>query len=265
MDILIFDEITAAMAQRVVNQLREQPTEPVTVLVNSPGGDLAAGLAILNALRAHRATVAVQIEGIAASAATLLCCVGTVRMADGAALMVHAPWMSITGNATDLRDSAEGLDAMAAGMAAAYRAKTGRPAAEIDRLLDGRDHWFTADEALRFGLIDEITPARRVAAKLGNLKLPERFKFMAENTEVTRTQSPTADVVALQDAAAKAALTREQERRREIRGRLTGSLAKRQELQQVLSECLDDMHCTPEMASARPSRSAVHGRFRPTR
>lgn len=68
---------------------------------------------------------------------------------------------------------------------------------------------------------------------------------------ITVLPTATADVVSLQDAAAQAALTREQERRREIRGRLTGSLAKRPELQQILAECLDDIHCTPELASQR--------------
>lgn len=251
MDILIFDEITADLAQRVSSQLRAKPTEPVTFLVNSPGGDLAAGLAILNALRAHRGPVVVQIEGIAASAATLLCCVGTVSMADNAALMIHAPWLTTTGNASDLRDSAHGLDALAAGMASAYRAKTGKPAAEIDRLLNGGDHWMTAAEAHRFGLIDEITPARRVAAKLGNLKLPERFTLMtAENSEVTRTP-PTADVVAIQDAAAQAALSRERTRRTEIRNLLVGAHAKNPALREVLDACLDDPACTPPMASQR--------------
>lgn len=245
MDIYIFDEITPALAQRIAGQLREQPTAAVTVWINSYGGDLAAATAIYNALRAHRGPVSVQVEGISASAATLLCCVGKVTVADNAALMIHAPWLSITGNARDLRDRADGLDAMAAGMTAAYRAKTGKPAADIARLLDGRDHWFTAAEALAFGLVDEITPARRVAARLGTLKLPERFNRMSENT------LPTAEVTRIEDAAAKAALAREQERRQSIRDLLFGVHAKNPALIEVMNACLDDPECSREMASQR--------------
>ena len=249
-DFFVFDEVTPALARDLAERLRARPSAPVTVRVNSYGGDLAAGLAMLNALRAHRGAVRVEIEGIAASAATLLCCAGTVAMAGNAALMVHAPWVSITGNARDLRDGAQGLETMAEGMAGAYRQKTGKPAAEIDRLLDGRDHWFTAAEALAFGLIDEILPARRIAARLGTLKLPGRFAMTTDTQDPTRTLH-AADAARIEDAAAKAALAREQERRREISGRLTGSLAKRPELQQILAACLDDIHCTPEMASQR--------------
>lgn len=251
MEILIYDEINPPLARSFAESLRAQPNAPVTVRINSYGGDLAAGLAMLNALRAHRGSVRVEIEGVAASAATLFCCVGTVRMADNAALMIHAPWVSAAGNARDLRDQADGLDTMAEGMATAYRAKTGKPAAEIAKLLDGRDHWFTAAEALAFGLIDQITPALRVAARLGNLKLPERF------TRMTDTTHP--NVVEIQTAAAQAALAAEQTRRREIRALLTGVYAKREDLRAVMDECLDDPNCSSDEASKRMLRKLGEG------
>ena len=246
-----FDEIDSPLARSFAESLRAQPNAPVTVRVNSYGGDLAAGLAMLNALRAHRGSVWVEIEGVAASAATLFCCVGTVRMADNAALMIHAPWVSAAGNARDLRDQADGLDTMAEGMATAYRAKTGKPAAEIAKLLDGRDHWFTAPEALSFGLIDQITPALRVAARLGNLKLPERFIRMTDTTHP--------NVVEIQTAAAQAALAAEQTRRREIRALLTGVYAKREDLRAIMDECLDDPNCSSDEASKRMLRKLGEG------
>lgn len=245
-EFFVYDEITPAMARDLGERLRASPSAPVTIRVNSYGGDLGAGLAMLNALRAHRGAVHVEIEGICASAATLFCCVGSVHMAENSALMVHAPWSSITGNARDLRDSAEGLDKMAEGMAAAYRQKTGKPAAEIAALLDGRDHWFSADEALAIGLIDKIIPARRIAAKLGPLQLPARFTKMTENTTPN-----AADVASIQDAAAKQVLAREKARRSDIRNLLTGSYTKRADLRAVMDACLDDPDCTPAMASDR--------------
>lgn len=255
MDLFCYDEITPELARTVAETLRAQPTAPVTLRVNSYGGDLAAGLAMLNALRAHRGAVLIDIEGVAASAATLFCCVGKVRMADNAALMIHAPWVSATGNAHDLRNTAEGLEAMAEGMATAYRAKTGKPAAEIAKLLDGRDHWFTAREALAFGLIDEITPAHRAAARLGHLKLPERFLSM---TDPATSQIPD-NVVEIQNAAAQAALVRDQARRQEIRALLVGSFARREDLRAVMDACLDDPNCSSDMASQRLLRKLGEG------
>lgn len=246
-EFFVYAEITPAMARDLGERLRASPSAPVTIRVNSYGGDLGAGLAMLNALRAHRGAVHVEIEGICASAATLFCCVGTVHMAENSALMVHAPWSSITGNARALRDSAEGLDKLAEGMTAAYRQKTGKPAAEIAALLDGRDHWFSAAEALAFGLIDKIIPARRFAARLGSLQLPARFNRMSENS----TTIPAAEVTSIQDAAGRAALAREKARRGEIRNLLVGVHAKNPALQEVMNACLDDPDCTPDLASQR--------------
>ncbi len=254
MELFIYDAINPPLARSFAESLRAQPNAPVTVRVNSYGGDLAAGLAMLNALRAHRGSVRVEIEGVAASAATLFCCVGTVHMADNAALMVHSPWVAAAGNARDLRDQADGLDTMAEGMATAYRAKTGKSATEIAQLLDGRDHWFTAAEALACGLIDQIIPALRVAARLGSLKLPERFTRMSDTTP------PTApNVVEIQTAAAQAALAAEQTRRREIRALLTGVYAKREDLRAVMDECLDDPNCSSDEASKRLLRKLGEG------
>lgn len=256
MEIFIYDEITTSMAQQVVGSLRANPREAVTLHVNSYGGDVAAALAILNALRAHHGAVSVEIGGVAASAATLFCCVGTVRMADNAVMMIHAPWMSMTGNAHNLRNAIDGLDATARGMAIAYRTKTGQSVAEITKLFDGNDHWFTAREALAFGLIDEITPALRIAARLGTLKLPERFLSMPESTTPPMTPD---NVVEIQNAAAQAALVREQARRREIRGLLTGSFTRREDLRAVMDACLDDPNCDSDMASQRLLRKLGEG------
>lgn len=255
MEIFVYDEITAAMARQVAGALRAKPREAVTLRVNSYGGDLAAGLAMLNALRAHHGAVSVEIEGVAASAATLFCCVGTVRMADNAALMIHAPWSEGAGTARDHRNEAEGLERLGEAMIAAYAARTGKPADQFRRMLDQGDTWFTAREALAIGLIDEITPALRVAARLGHLKLPERFLSM---TDPATPQVPD-NVVEIQNAAAQAALVRDQARRREIRGLLIGSYAKRDDLRAVMDACLDDPNCDSDMASQRLLRKLGEG------
>ena len=241
-EFFIYDEITGALARDLGERLRAKPSAPVTLFVNSYGGDLGAALAMLNSLRSHRGAITVEIEGIAASAATLFCCVGTVRMAEDAALMVHAPWVSATGNARDLRDSAEGLDRLAESMIGAYCQKTGKSRAAVAHLLAGGDHWFDAAESLDFGLIDSIIPARRIAAKLGPIQLPPRFTRMSE------TNTPNAEEVARIEAAAMA---REQTRRQDIRNLLFGVHARNPALITVMNACLDDPACSREMASQR--------------
>lgn len=259
MELFIYDEITNAMAQRVAQALRAKPREAVTVYVNSYGGEVAAAQAMLNALRAHHGAVSVVIDGIAASSATLFCCVGTVRMAADALLMIHQPWMETSGSGTakDFRDAAKSLEMSAEAIISNYATRTGKPADQFRRMFERGDTWFTATEALAFGLIDEITPAQRVAACLGPLKLPERFAKMTDST--TPTPSTPENVVEIQRAAAQAALVREQGRRREIRGLLVGSFAQRADLRAVMDECLDDPNCSSDEASQRLLRKLGEG------
>ena len=196
MEILLFDEITADIAQRVAVQLADWPDAPVTVRINSFGGDPTAAVAIHNTLKARRGKVTVRIEGICASAATLIACAGHCVMPENSLYMMHGPSVTIgSGNAPALRERAGILDRFAESMLAIYTAKTHRPAAEIRKLLaDGLDHFFTAAEALAFGLIDEIVRPLRIAARLGTLKIPERYvKLMAE---IESTTDPVISAVA---------------------------------------------------------------------
>ncbi len=104
MEILLFDEITADTAQRVATQLAGWPDAPVTLRINSFGGDPMAAIAIHNGLKAHRGQVTVRIEGICASAATLIACAGRCVMPENALFMVHGPVVTTgSGNAPALR------------------------------------------------------------------------------------------------------------------------------------------------------------------
>lgn len=147
-------------AKAVVDQLATQAAgaELIHVRINSYGGSVADGIAIYNALKAHRAAVRVQVDGVAVSSGSLIAMAGDeVVMPATAVMMVHAPWGVAQGNAVDMREMAEVLDTYAAAMAEAYAAKTGKPHAEMLALLaDGKDHWFTAREAVEFGLADSV-------------------------------------------------------------------------------------------------------------
>lgn len=129
MEIQIYDEITASAAKRVLAALAENPDAPVTIRINSYGGDVFAAIAICNALKNHRGKIVSCNDGIVASAASLILCAGkNVVMAENALLMVHGPQTAISGNAPQMHEIAEKLDKVAAAMVEIYAAKTRCPA-----------------------------------------------------------------------------------------------------------------------------------------
>lgn len=267
-------------AKQFVEDLAAIDADTLNVRINSHGGAVSDGLAIYNALRRHPAQKVVTVEGVAVSIASLIAMAGdTVDMPANSLLMIHAPWGAVQGNAADLRDMAAVLDRFAAAMASSYARKSGRTEADMLALLtDGENHWYTAAEAKAAGFADTVSDELKVAASLpprfrpgfnptGVAAMPPETQPQAAaptSANVPQTPSGTPapatppqasalpdNLASIQDAARREALAAEQERRREISGRLTGSLAKRPELQQILAACLDDMNCTPEMASQR--------------
>lgn len=165
-ELLIFGDIgeswsaNSTQAADVVRQLGELPTSVRTILVriNSYGGSVADGLAIYNALLQHPARKTVHVDGVAASIASLIAMAGDeTLMAETAMLMVHAPWGPATGNAAEHREFADRLDDYSRSMARAYARKTGRTEADMMELLQqGRDHWFSAEEAVAAGFADGL-------------------------------------------------------------------------------------------------------------
>lgn len=212
MEILIYDEISQATAQQTVTLLSENPTDLVVVRINSPGGDVSAALAIYSKLTAHRSTVTIRVEGIAASAASLICCAGLCIAAENALLMIHGPSTGIHGKSGELRETADALDKFAQSMVGIYCRKTHRSVREITSLLDdNKDHWYNALEARSLGLVDSIeghADPVRIAACLKNLNPPEGFKMTIES-------AVTADIEAR---------AREQERQRQSEIRAAVSL-----------------------------------------
>lgn len=149
------DTISAAQFVKDIEALNVQD---ITVRINSYGGSVTDGIAIHNAIKRHPAPVAIEIDGIAASIASLIAMAGdTVRIAENAQMMIHAPWGGIYGNAAQLREYADMLDSWSSSMSTSYARKSGMPAADVLALLtDGKDHWYTASQAKELGLVDEI-------------------------------------------------------------------------------------------------------------
>lgn len=136
------------------------------IYINSPGGDVFAGSAIYSILKRHSARKLVYVDGLAASAASLIAMAGDkITMPVNAMIMVHNPWMIVMGDAPTMRKAADDLDKIRESMIAVYQARTGLDQEKIVELLDA-ETWMTAEEAVKLGFADEVEEAKQVAASV---------------------------------------------------------------------------------------------------
>jgi ATP-dependent protease ClpP protease subunit len=126
------------------------------VRLNSPGGDMFDGVAIFNTLRNHDARVTVYVDGLAASAASIVAMAADeLVMGTGTQLMIHNAWMFAIGDANDLRKEASVLDGLNESMARIYADKAGGTAAEFRAAMD-EETWYLPEEAVAAGLADRV-------------------------------------------------------------------------------------------------------------
>lgn len=129
----------------------------VGVRINSMGGSAFGGVAIYNALQQHPGDVTCYVEGMAASAASLVAMAGKCVMGKGSMMMIHSPLTVAMGNAEELRKTADVLDKVQDALATIYTAKTGKSLDDINNMLDD-ETYMTAQEAVDAGFADEIMP-----------------------------------------------------------------------------------------------------------
>lgn len=176
-DLDIFDEIGfwGVQAKDFIAALKGSSAKTINVGINSPGGDVFAGIAIYNALKDSGKTINVKVLGLAASAASVIAMAGdTIEMPANSMMMVHNPWTFTAGNADDLRAEAKVLDQIGSGLQGIYANRSGQPAEKIAALLS-TDTWLTAAEAKELGLATAVTGAVEAKAKfdLARADLPE--------------------------------------------------------------------------------------------
>lgn len=149
--------ILPALVSEVQAKLQKITAECIDVHINSGGGDYYSGVAIYHALRNHPAYVTVYVEGIAASAASLIAISGDhVIMRRGTQIMIHDVGSSIDGgNAAELAAEAARVNKLSDDAAAIYAARVGG-SAEMWRTLMQRETWYSAQEAVDVGLADAI-------------------------------------------------------------------------------------------------------------
>lgn len=143
-------------ARNVQEELLAIESDEVEVHINSYGGDLFEGIAIHNILKNSGKKIKVVVDGIAASAASIIAMAGTkIIMPKNAEMMIHNPWTFAYGNAEDLRKIADELETHQTVLEECYLDRFKGTREELQDLLT-EEKFLTAEEAIEFGLCDEI-------------------------------------------------------------------------------------------------------------
>lgn len=156
-------------AQDIADQLDQITAANLVVAINSPGGDIFDAVAIYNLIRQHAAKVTTRVDGIAASAASIIAQAGDQRvMVSGSQMMIHKAWTIALGNADEMAKVAEVLAKQDSIIAGIYAERSDGDKDTYASLM-AEESWFDADETVDAGLADEVVkPARtenRVASK----------------------------------------------------------------------------------------------------
>ena len=161
--VVISQQVDAKLTSKVLSQLvlleQESDDQPLTVFINSPGGEIFSGFAIFDMLNFISCPVTTIVTGFAASMGSILSLAadkGCRYAMPQAKIMIHQPLlMGYQGRATECEIQAREILKTRDHLVKLYSEQTGKSLEEIKKALD-RDNWFTAEEALEYGLIDKV-------------------------------------------------------------------------------------------------------------
>ena len=190
---------------------------PVTVWLNSPGGDCIAASQIYTMLMDYKDDVTVKIDGIAASAASVIAMAGTkVLMAPTALMMIHNPMTGAYGNHTDMEKAIEMLDEVKESILNAYEIKTSLSRAKLSHLMDS-ETWMNANKAIELGFADDILkdskkdaadiPAYAFSGKETETRLMNKLTAHYKPKEKGMTPAQAAAIPAVKEIPADAGKT----------------------------------------------------------
>ena len=157
------DETAAAVVAQLLYLEAEDPEKDISLYINSPGGSVSAGMAIYDTMRYLKCEVSTLCIGMAASMGAFLLAAGAKgkrKALPHAEIMIHQPLGGAKGQATDIQIQAEQILRIKKTMNELLAQNTGKPLKTIEKDVE-RDHYLSADEALSYGLIDEIIAPRR--------------------------------------------------------------------------------------------------------
>lgn len=182
----------------------------INLHINSPGGSVFEGIAIYNMLKQNSAKVNTYVDGLAASIASVIAMSGdTIFMPSNSMMMIHNPWTMAVGNATELRKQADDLDQITKSSVSTYLDKAGDKLDEatLQKLMDD-ETWLTAQEAVNYGLADQVLSANAAAASISK-KFAERYHNVPEKLQFV-TVEPAINSEWLEKVKEKAELRAQQ-------------------------------------------------------
>lgn len=156
--IRIFEEIGygGVTAKALAGLLADAGDRPVTLQVNSPGGEVWEGVAMYNLLREHPQPVRVEVLSVAASAASVvIMAADDIRIARNARLMIHCAWIIALGNADGLREAADLLEQIDGDLARTYAERSGQGFDPVMAMMKA-ETWMSADKAVELGFADRL-------------------------------------------------------------------------------------------------------------
>ena len=165
--VFLGDEVNDVTANLVIAQMlfleAEDPDKDIYFYINSPGGSVSAGMAIYDTMQYLKCEVSTICVGIAASMGAFLLAAGAKgkrRALENSEVMIHQPSGGMQGQATDMLIHAEHIIRTKRKLNTILAARTRQPLEKVENDTE-RDNFLTAQEALEYGIIDEIIPPRR--------------------------------------------------------------------------------------------------------
>ena len=165
----------------------------VVIYLNSPGGDCIAASQIYTMLMDYPGSVTIKIDGIAASAASVIAMAGTsVLMAPTSLMMIHNPMTAAFGSKDEMEKAIEMLEEVKESIINAYELRTGLSRARISHLMDS-ETWMNANRAIELGFADGMLTDEKITAEMPAFEFSDRAVEMAlinKITQKTRQEKP---------------------------------------------------------------------------
>jgi ATP-dependent Clp endopeptidase proteolytic subunit ClpP len=191
-----WNRVNAEDTYRALTSAKNQGYEKVNLKINSPGGQIFEGIAILTQMNIPGIEIHATVEGFAASMGSVILQGATRRkMVRGGRLMIHQGSGGVIGSANQIRNYADLLDSLNKTLADIYAKRTGKDSKWIldNWMAEGKDTWFTAEQALKENLIDEITegnvkPLEKEQASYMEMAAHYSQQFETENAMTKETK-----------------------------------------------------------------------------
>lgn len=172
-----YGEVSSATFKQELDDLGDD-VETINLYINSPGGSVFETMAIIAMLERHPAEIISHIDGIAASAASVLPMISKqIIMHEHSMMMIHHAWTWASGNAKQLRKSADDIERISQSMCQYYLKRAGEKLNEstLNEMLD-EEKWLTAEQCLEYGFCDEIKQSSQAVAYAFGEKFAKLYK-----------------------------------------------------------------------------------------